>query len=659
MSFPIKQVHLDFHTSPDIKGIGSKFNKKQFQAALKEAKLESITVFAKCHHGLSYYPTEIGKMHPGLSFDLTGAEIEACHEIGVRAPVYITAGWSEWDSSMHPEWVSRNKNGEMNCTTSRKDSFIQGEDEYMDHCSWVNLCLNDGSYCEYIYKITEEVCKRYKDLDGLFYDICFIDGACYCDECVKGMKEMGLDPQNEADARFYYIEKHKSFMFKCGEILHKYHPEATIFFNSGGADMDKPQYFPYESHFEMEDLPTVWGGYDKMPIRAKFFKETKKPYIGMTGKFHTNWGEFGGFKDKDALKFEITYMAMCGAGCSVGDHVHPDCEMEWETYKNIGYAYSYLDKIAPFCYGGESTANLGIVLGDNGEANEGLSCILLENQIDYDVIFDNNFDKYNTVVMPTGVKLSDEGADKLKAYINNGGKLLFMGNSLVRDNEFIIDIGADYIGKSEYDWDYITTDLKPEAELPDAPMLCYFPAENIKLTDGEVLASILLPYFNRTKLHYCGHQNTPHNKEGEIRPSIVKKGNVIYMAHSMSGLYKKYGSIYYKRYVMAALGLLYTERAFCVEGLLSQGRAMMNKQKENNRYCLNLLYGIPTKRGMCEIIEDMPDIYNVKITLNIEEEVKNVYLGVSKEKLEFSKKEGKTEFVLPKLHCHESIVIEY
>jgi len=127
----------------------------------------------------------------------------------------------------------------------------------------------------------------------------------------------------------------------------------------------------------------------------------------------------------------------------------------------------------------------------------------------------------------------------------------------------------------------------------------------------------------------------------------------------MSGLYKKYGSLYYKRYVMAALDLIYTERPFYTEGLLSQGRAMMNKQPQNNRYCLNLLYAIPAKRGMCEIIEDIPDIYNVKVTLNIEEKVKDVYLGISKEKLQFSVKNNKTEFILPKLHCHESIVIEY
>lgn len=90
--FPIRQVHLDFHTSPDIPGVGSRFDKEQFQAALKAGKLESITVFAKCHHSMCYYPTKVGTMHPGLDFDLTGAMVEAAHEIGVRAPIYITAG---------------------------------------------------------------------------------------------------------------------------------------------------------------------------------------------------------------------------------------------------------------------------------------------------------------------------------------------------------------------------------------------------------------------------------------------------------------------------------------------------------------------------------------------------------------------------------------
>ena len=77
--FATRQVHLDFHTSPAISGIGSRFSKENFQRALKLGNLDSITVFAKCHHGYCYYPTKVGNQHPGLDFDLTGAMIDAAH----------------------------------------------------------------------------------------------------------------------------------------------------------------------------------------------------------------------------------------------------------------------------------------------------------------------------------------------------------------------------------------------------------------------------------------------------------------------------------------------------------------------------------------------------------------------------------------------------
>lgn len=66
--------------------------------------MQSITVFAKCHSGYCYYPTKVGTMSPNLDFDLTGAWIEAAHEIGVKAPVYITAGWCALDAEQHPDW---------------------------------------------------------------------------------------------------------------------------------------------------------------------------------------------------------------------------------------------------------------------------------------------------------------------------------------------------------------------------------------------------------------------------------------------------------------------------------------------------------------------------------------------------------------------------
>ena len=58
----------------------------------------------------------------------------------------------------------------------------------------------------------------------------------------------------------------------------------------------------------MEDLPTAWRGYDKLPIRAKFFAKKGKGLVGMTGKFHLEWGEFGGFKYIGEAEYDCDYI---------------------------------------------------------------------------------------------------------------------------------------------------------------------------------------------------------------------------------------------------------------------------------------------------------------------------------------------------------------
>ena len=87
-----RQIHLDFHTSPHIPGIGAAFNAREFAETYKKAHVDSVTVFAKCHHGHLYFPTKHPARHPHLKpgLDLCGEQIEALHRIGIRAPVYIS-----------------------------------------------------------------------------------------------------------------------------------------------------------------------------------------------------------------------------------------------------------------------------------------------------------------------------------------------------------------------------------------------------------------------------------------------------------------------------------------------------------------------------------------------------------------------------------------
>ncbi len=651
MALSKRCVHLDFHTSPDIMGIGKNFSKENFQNALKEGNIESITVFAKCHHGLCYYPTKVGTMHPGLDFDLLGEMLDAAHEIGVKAPIYITAGWSDLDATEHPEWCAK-QNGEI-----MKRNYETGvdPDTPRPEVSWIDMCLNDGEYCQHIYELTEEICKRYKTVDGLFYDIVFVGGKCTCEHCVDGMKALGMDPENKGDQAQYFEDRHLDFMRKCRDILHSYHPDATLFFNSGGADPSHPHRNVYETHFELEDLPTAWGGYDKMPLRAKYFSKTGKDFLGMTGKFHLAWGEFGGYKAKEALKYEIASMSLYGAGASIGDHMHPDGKMETATYKNIGYAYNYLEKISPYAYNGTSTARVGIYSSNNYNESAGLSNILLENQIDYDIVFDNRFEEFDTVIIPSDCVLDEDGEKKLLAYVENGGKLLFMGNSLIKDNRFIVDCGAEHVGHNQFDRNYI--ELLGEYEgIPQASVLCYCVSQDVRATDGTVYAQTLNPYFSRTYAHFCGHKNTPQDRDSVRYAGIVKKGNVVYVAHPLCSNYFLYGAVVYKYLVKYALELLAPDCAFEMN-IGAQGRATMIKQE--NRYCLNMTYASPVRRGCAEIIEDIMPLYNIPVKINVPEKIKRVYSPVNEIEYTFTQTEKGIEFTVDKLHCHNSIVIEF
>ena len=74
-----RQVHLDFHTSPLITDVGAEFDASSFVQTLNGAYVNSVNIFAKCHHGMAYYPSKVGPTHPGLKFDLLGEMIAACH----------------------------------------------------------------------------------------------------------------------------------------------------------------------------------------------------------------------------------------------------------------------------------------------------------------------------------------------------------------------------------------------------------------------------------------------------------------------------------------------------------------------------------------------------------------------------------------------------
>src|ERR1700759_2228799 len=110
-----RQVHLDFHTGPAIPDVGRDFDAREFARTFKQANVDSVTVFAKCHHGHLYYDTKRPERHPNLKkgLDLLGEQVDALHREGIRAPIYISVQCDEYAANTRPEWICRRVDGTL------------------------------------------------------------------------------------------------------------------------------------------------------------------------------------------------------------------------------------------------------------------------------------------------------------------------------------------------------------------------------------------------------------------------------------------------------------------------------------------------------------------------------------------------------------------
>ena len=637
----MKRIHLDFHTSPDIDGIGEHFNKADFTRTVREAKIDLMTVFAKCHHGYCYYPTRVGKMHPGLKFNLLKEQIEAIHDAGAKAPIYITIGWSKLDADAHPEWLQRDiKTGKP---IYFGDEPTGNPDHPLRDCSWASLCPV-GGYLDEVERVTRDVCEQFDVSDGIFYDICFMKDACGCPDCMRGMKEIGLDPENISDARKYYSEKHIEMMQRLTAVVHEYSPNATVFYN-GGADMNRTEYHPYQSHYELEDLPTAWGGYDLMPIRAKFFERYGKPYLGMTGKFHHTWGEFGGFKHPEALRYECADMLSVGAEISVGDHLHPSGKLDESTYRLIGHAFDYAKSIEPYSENTCAYTDIALYMSHNGDSDIGVSKVLQLMHLDFDVIESTDeIDGHRLIILPDYVHPSDEEMQKLSDFVTRGGSIVASYESGFEK------IGVKKIGASPFTLDYIACDVSGF----NTPFLSYASAQ-ITECQGEMLAKVYEPYFNRTEGHFCGHKNTPYRLDAAEYPALVKNGGVVYFAHPIFEAYNKSGNYVLEEYIKKGILSVYTPYV-STKSLPSVAR--LRTRKGEDFIALHLLYSSPVNRGNVCLLPDFPTLHDVEISLSVDRKVKSVIIPTTGKKLRFKQKNGMLHINIPPFALHSLVLIK-
>ena len=91
----------------------------------------------------------------------------------------------------------------------------------------------------------------------------------------------------------------------------------------------------------------------------------------------------------------------------------------------------------------------------------------------------------------------------------------------------------------------------------------------------------------------------------------------------------------------------------------SCGRVTALEQAQENRICLNVTYAQPVKRGCAEIIDEIHPLYDIPVLVKTDRNVTAVHLPLRGEKLPFSTEAGGYVFRIPKLQCHETVVLTY
>jgi hypothetical protein len=660
-----RQIHLDFHTSEHIPGIGSAFNPDDFVRTLKAAHVDSITIFAKCHHGWSYYPTKVGAPHPNLARpDLMGDMVKALSAADIECPIYISVQWDERNARIHPEWRVRSASDNR----FDPDQLTAG---------WHTLCLNHAAYRLELLEQAREVARNY-DTAGIFFDI-ILTPDCVCAECLASMAERGLDPQNPADRLKNDEAVNERFRRETTEALRAEFPGLRIFYNCGHIHKQGPQRFANYTHLELESLPTGGWGYDHFPSSARYAATLGLDFVAHTGKFHTSWGEFGGFKHPDALEFEAAQMVALGSKCLVGDQLHPDGSINPDTYASIGPAYARIEKLEPYLEGAKQVSDVAILTSEyfhpigarNSLADDGAAQMLQELQLPFDVIDPSaTFENYKLLILPDDIPVDAGLAARLKTYTDGGGKLILTGRSgRNADGSFALDAGIRSTGQVSFNPSYIRGARGLDAGLTQSPFVMYGVGEVIVTDGAEVLAEIGPSYFNRSYKHFSSHQHAPDDPAApSLGAAVTLKGGIGYIAYPIFEMYHAMGQPLYKYLVRGLIDRLLPSRAVITD-LPSSGRATLTRQAEQQRHVLHLLYGAPQVRGkavpagegrtrVMEMIEDIPTLGPVTASVRLPRTPARVYDAITGEDVPFTNGGDRVEVRLPSLRIHSALVFE-
>jgi hypothetical protein len=363
-------------------------------------------------------------------------------------------------------------------------------------------------------------------------------------------------------------------------------------------------------------------------------------------------------------------MLAVGAKCSVGDQLHPRGVLERPVYERISKVYASVEAKEPWCTRAEALADIGVMLttsrtaiGDVNkvsEADEGALRALLELKQQFQFVDrEADFSTYQVMIFPDTIAFDGALADKVRAYLAGGGKVLLTGQSGLTPSgdAFALDeVGLEYLGSGEYDPDYVIAGPRVNANIPDMPIVQYGGSNRVRPHAGtEVLAERVIPYFQRNWRHYSSHHQTPYDRPSGL-PAMTRNGNVVYVAAPVFMAYYQQGYPITRDLLGNALAVLLPD-PLVRTSLPSGGQATVLEQA--GRRVVHLLYYVWQRRAPdLDVVEDVVPLYDLELAVRVDRAPKKACLVPKRQDLAVRFADGYAHVTVPTVNGHQMVVFE-
>lgn len=674
-SQPWRKIHLDFHNSQHIPRIGAAFDPDEFGDRLVEAHVDGIVVFAKDMHGFFYYPSDYGPVHPGLSFDMLGQQVEACRKHDIKVYAYYCTTWDNYLAERHPEWLVFNRD---------RTTYLPKFDETP---GWTALCWSNKDFVELVLDHSREILERY-ELDGIWYDMPLpIGGECFCRNCLQALRSDGLDPFDKAAQRHHKQQLLVDFQRRTYELVQQIRPGCQVDHNNQ-TRLGLGERVPYMDNIDIEALPTAFWGYSYFPTNVRYARTFGRTVYGMSGRFHGAWADFGGLKHPTQLRTELAWIVANGAHCDLGDQMPPSGRLDPAVYETIGQCYAEIERLEPFLKQAVPVTEAAIVVnGDpledlatahpapdapDGDSVYGLTKLLMELHVQFDIVeSDVELERYRLLVLPATLTVDEGLATRLRAHLRDGGAIVADSRALRSNGSCSVwadDLGLTDCGESPFAPAYLKFDRQADdavlfEDLPDYEYALYDGALQWRAASPNiVLARLGEPLFQRGPAHYTSHQQTPFDHLTDYA-AVVLNGRLAATSFPVGSSYYRHGYWIYRevfsRLVRAVLQepLIETNAPISAEVTVTHQRAAGERPE---RWLVHVVNFSPNRRGPehCEYLEDPIPLHDVRIALRIDGAIRRAYVAADGTPLPLRTRADRWEVVMPRVECGAIAVFE-